>query len=94
MMYLGSDKGWIRKDLVSTAVGDPAARPGAGGGAARRTGAGAGCGSECSALINNGIQGDARKSTVELGKRIFDTKVDYAVNQIHQLLGASKPAAQ
>jgi len=30
----------------------------------------------------NGIQGDARRSTVELGKRAIDMKVDYAVRQI------------
>jgi creatinine amidohydrolase len=36
--------------------------------------------------INNGITGDARPSTAALGKRIFDMKVEYAVNQIHRLL--------
>ena len=36
---------------------------------------------------NNGITGDARRSTVELGKRFFDMKVDYAVRQIRQSLG-------
>ncbi len=36
--------------------------------------------------INNGIQGDARPSTAELGKRLFDMKVDAAVDQIHRLL--------
>jgi len=30
----------------------------------------------------NGIQGDARRSTVELGKLAVDMKVDYAVRQI------------
>jgi creatinine amidohydrolase len=35
---------------------------------------------------NNGITGDARRSSAELGKRYFDMKVDYAVNQIHHLL--------
>jgi creatinine amidohydrolase len=35
----------------------------------------------------NGISGDARPSTKELGKRIFDMKVDYAVRQIQQLVG-------
>ena len=43
--------------------------------------------------INNGITGDARRSTPELGKRMFDTKVSYAVNQIHQLLSGSKTAS-
>ena|SRR5579872_5718215 len=35
----------------------------------------------------NGIAGDARQSTAELGKRIVDTKVDLAVAQIRKLLG-------
>jgi creatinine amidohydrolase len=34
----------------------------------------------------NGIQGDARRSTAELGKRAIDMKVDYAVRQIRSLL--------
>ncbi len=37
---------------------------------------------------NNGITGDARKSTKELGKKIFDMKVDYGVRQIRALLGS------
>lgn len=38
---------------------------------------------------NNGIRGDARRSTAELGKKLFDLKVDYAARQIRQLVGAS-----
>jgi creatinine amidohydrolase len=34
----------------------------------------------------NGISGDARRSSPEIGKRISDMKVDYAVAQIRQLL--------
>ena len=34
----------------------------------------------------NGVTGDGRASTAELGKRVFDMKVDYAVRQIQQLL--------
>ena len=37
--------------------------------------------------INNGITGDARRSSVELGKMHFDMKVDYAVRQIQGFLG-------
>lgn len=37
---------------------------------------------------NNGITGDARKSTKALGKKIFDMKVDYGVRQIRSLLGS------
>ena len=62
MLYLGGDKGWVRKDLIATAVGDPAKR------------------------VNNGIEGDARRSTPEIGKRVSDMKVDYAVDQIQRLL--------
>jgi len=77
MLYLGGDKGWVRKDLIATAVGDPVRKPGE----PRDPNA---------KRINNGITGDARPSTPELGKRAFDMKVDYAVNQIHRLLGESK----
>lgn len=75
MLYLGADKGWVRKDEIPNAVGrpprkhgDPPPDPNA------------------PRAPNNGIQGDARPSTAELGKKIFDLKVDYAVAQIHELL--------
>jgi creatinine amidohydrolase len=42
--------------------------------------------------INNGITGDARRSTVELGKRFIDLKVDNGVAQIKELL--SQPTQQ
>ena len=32
--------------------------------------------------VNNGIRGDARRSTEELGKKVFEMKVEYAVRQI------------
>jgi creatinine amidohydrolase len=35
---------------------------------------------------SNGISGDARRSSAELGKRYFDLKVDYAVRQIRELV--------
>jgi creatinine amidohydrolase/Fe(II)-dependent formamide hydrolase-like protein len=75
MLYLGGDKDWVRKDLVAAAVGDPMRKPGE----ARDPNA---------KRVNNGISGDARPSTAALGKRLFDMKVEYAVNQIHKLLGA------
>lgn len=85
MWYLstrdGGDKGYTRTELIPTALGDP---PG-GRGQARDPNV---------KRINNGIQGDARRSTVELGKKAFDMKVDYAVRQIHQLLGPAGAAAQ
>jgi creatinine amidohydrolase/Fe(II)-dependent formamide hydrolase-like protein len=73
MLYLGSDKGWVRKELVATALGDPMRQPGE----ARDPNA---------KRVNNGISGDARRSTSELGKKIFDMKVEYAVTEIHRLL--------
>jgi creatinine amidohydrolase len=75
MLYLGSDKGWVRKELVASALGDPVR----GRGEARDPNA---------KRVNNGIQGDGRRSTAELGKKAFDMKVDYAVKQIRQLLGS------
>ena len=73
MLYLGGDKGWVRKELIATALGDPMRKPGeARDPNARR--------------VNNGITGDARRSTAELGKKAFDIKVDYAVRQIRELL--------
>jgi creatinine amidohydrolase/Fe(II)-dependent formamide hydrolase-like protein len=73
MLYLGGDKGWVRKDLIATALGDPMRKPGEPRDPDARR-------------VNNGIQGDARPSTAELGKRIFDMKVEYAVAQIRSLL--------
>jgi creatinine amidohydrolase/Fe(II)-dependent formamide hydrolase-like protein len=73
MLYLGGDKGWVRKELVATALGDPVRKPGE----ARDPNA---------KRVANGITGDARPSTAELGKRLFDMKVSYAVDQIHRLL--------
>ncbi|HTS24885.1 MAG TPA: creatininase family protein [Bryobacteraceae bacterium] len=77
MLYLGGDLGWVRKDLIAAAVGDPVRKPGE----ARDSNA---------KRVNNGITGDARPSTAALGKRIFDMKVEYAVNQIHRLLAEDK----
>jgi creatinine amidohydrolase len=77
MLYLGADKGWVRPELIPTALGDPMRKQGE----ARDPNA---------KRINNGIQGDARPSTAALGKRIFDMKVDEAVDQIHRLLPSKK----
>jgi len=73
MMYLGADKGWIRKEEIPNAVGDPVRKPGEPRDPNARR-------------VNNGITGDARRSTAELGKRLFDMKVDCAVAQIRQFL--------
>jgi creatinine amidohydrolase/Fe(II)-dependent formamide hydrolase-like protein len=82
MLYLGGDKGWVRKDLIKTAVGDPAPEPGQ-----RGRGRGQAADPNAPPRVNNGITGDARRSSAELGKREFDMKIDYAVRQINQLLG-------
>jgi len=71
MMYLDTDNAWVRRDLVSSAVGDPVVDGKAQFGPHSP---------------QNGILGDARRSTAELGKRAFDMKVDYAVRQIRSLL--------
>jgi creatinine amidohydrolase len=81
MLYLGGDSGWVRKELVATALGDPVRKPGE----ARDPNA---------KRVNNGISGDARRSTPELGKRFIDLKVDYAVTQIHELLRPTVAAKQ
>jgi creatinine amidohydrolase len=79
LLYLGGDKGWVRRDLIPTAVGDPVRKPGE----PRDPNA---------KRVNNGIQGDARRSTADIGKRVSDMKVDYAVQQIRQLLNESGSA--
>jgi creatinine amidohydrolase/Fe(II)-dependent formamide hydrolase-like protein len=71
LLYLEGDRPWIRKELIATAVGQPVSKPG------ERRGFEEG---------GNGIIGDARPSTPEIGKRVVDLKVDYAVAQIQKLL--------
>ena len=89
MLYLGGDKGWVRKALIPTAEGDPVPPPG-------QRGAGRGQPDpNAPPRKNNGISGDARRSTAELGKQAFDIKVDYAVKQIQGFLAnAAKSSAQ
>lgn len=79
MLYLGDDT-WVRRSLLPEAVGDPAPVPGAGRGAARDANA--------APRKNNGITGDARRASAELGKRLFDMKVSYAVRQIRGFTAA------
>jgi creatinine amidohydrolase len=38
----------------------------------------------------NGVSGDPRQSSVELGKRVFDMKVDYGVEEIRRLIAAKR----
>jgi creatinine amidohydrolase len=74
MMYLGGES-WVRYKLIETALGDPVPSPGQSQ-ANRDT-----------PRVNNGITGDARRSSAELGKMHFDMKIDYAVRQIQGFLG-------
>jgi creatinine amidohydrolase len=76
MWYLGGDT-WVRADLIKTALGDLVPAPGQ----ARDPNA---------PRVNNGISGDARRSSKELGKKAFEMKVDYAVKQIRGFVGTGK----
>lgn len=73
MLYLGGKQGWVRKDQLVNSLGDPVPKTGEKADPQPKR-------------INNGIIGDGRRSTAELGKRLFDMKVDYAVKQIGELL--------
>ena len=77
MMYL--DKGqdvWVRKNEIPNALG-AITQPGPDG---RPVVVGTD--------PHNGIQGDGRKSTAELGKRLLDTKVEFAVKQIREQIAS------
>jgi creatinine amidohydrolase len=74
MIYLGEKLGWVRMDQLKNAVGDTLPR-----GAARDPNV---------PRVNNGISGDGRRSSAELGKMVFDMKIDYAVRQIKALTGS------
>jgi creatinine amidohydrolase/Fe(II)-dependent formamide hydrolase-like protein len=82
MLYLGGDKGWVRKELIPTAEGDPMPPPGERGQARSAD-------PNAPPRKNNGITGDARRSSVALGKMAFNIKVDYAVKQIQGFLAAT-----
>jgi creatinine amidohydrolase/Fe(II)-dependent formamide hydrolase-like protein len=76
MWYLGGDT-WVRANLIKTALGDPVTAPGQ----PRDPNA---------PRISNGISGDARRSSKELGKKAFEMKVDYAVRQIQIFIPVAK----
>ena len=77
MLYLGASHNWVRKEQLVNSLGDPVFK----------TGEKADLNAK---RINNGVTGDARRSTAELGKRLFDMKVDYAVIEIRELLTPSR----
>jgi creatinine amidohydrolase/Fe(II)-dependent formamide hydrolase-like protein len=88
MLYLGGDKGWVRKELIPTAEGDPVPPPG-------ERGRGRGqADPNAPPRKNNGISGDARRSSVTLGKMAFDMKVDYAVKQINEFIPPATKSTQ
>jgi creatinine amidohydrolase len=70
LMYLGGDK-YIRKDKL--VVGDPVLAAGEKPDPKK-------------ARVNNGVTGDPRPSTPEIGKRIYDMRVAYAVEEIQRLI--------
>lgn len=72
MMYLDKDNTWVRRSLLKTAVGDPVVD---------------GKPQKGTNSPNNGITGDARRSSAELGKKFIDMKVEFAVKQIRELVG-------
>jgi len=79
MWYLDSTGVYVRADLIPTALGDTVTR-----------GAGRGARDPNAPRVNNGISGDARRSSKELGKMAFDMKVDYAVRQIKAFLAGTE----
>src|SRR5207245_10205211 len=67
MMYLDKDNTWVRRDLVSSAVGDPVVD---------------GTVQIGPQSPQNGILGDARRSKAELGTRAFEMRDESALSQI------------
>jgi len=80
MLYLEGNQQWIRKELLPTALGDPPRKPGEHPDPNAKR-------------VNNGISGDARRSSYELGKRFIDLKVEDGVAQIQELLKTPPAAA-
>ena len=80
MLYLEGDQHWIRKELLPTALGDPPRKPGQAPDPNVKP-------------IHNGISGDARRSSYELGKRFLDLKIEDGVAQIQELLKKPAPSA-
>ena len=74
MWYLGGEV-WTRSELIPTAVGAAVWN-------AEHPGS--------PPMASNGISGDARKSSKELGQKAFQNKVDYAVRQIRTFIPPKK----
>lgn len=69
MMYLDTDNKYVRRDQLANSLGDPVRPRGQKPEPGYKP-------------AKNGITGDARRSSAEIGKRFFDYKVDTAVKQI------------
>ncbi|MFL6514037.1 MAG: creatininase family protein [Chthoniobacterales bacterium] len=76
LMYLGGDA-YVRKDKLM--AGDPVLKPGQQP-------------DHREALVDNGVTGDPRRSTPELGKLFFDMQVTNAVEQIRSLVSSGAGA--
>jgi creatinine amidohydrolase len=74
LMYLGGDR-YIRRDKM--VAGDPVLAPGQ-----KRD--------PKIPLVNNGVIGDPRPSTPEIGKRLFDMRVAYSVEEIRRKISANR----
>jgi creatinine amidohydrolase/Fe(II)-dependent formamide hydrolase-like protein len=85
-LYLGGDQGWVRKELLKDVLGDPVPQLGQRESDSQTV--------TTPVRRNNGISGDARRSTSELGKMAFDMKVEYAVGQIQNCLAKQKTTKQ
>jgi len=42
------------------------------------------------AHVNNGVTGDPRPSTPEIGKQLFNMRVDYGVEEIQRLIRSKR----
>lgn len=74
MMYLDKNNEYVRRELVPVTNGDPVPKEG----------------EKPVRKLNNGITGDPRRSTAELGKEELEHKVDYAVKQIQGFIPPKK----
>ncbi len=81
MLYLEGDQKYVRHDLIATALGDAPRKPGTPPDPTVKR-------------VRNGISGDARRSTAELGKQFIDIKVKLAVEQIQGLLASGGATPQ
>jgi len=79
LLYLEGDQHWIRKELLPIGVGDPPRKQGE-------------LGDLDAKRINDGISGDAHRSSYAPGERFIDLKLADGVAQIQQLL-KTLPAA-